>query len=216
MEFWNNLESVKTLSHGLMLAALFLAIGAALSTGLRFYVDRRATELSSARQQADLAKRENAQHEREVSLKAQVEEAERAASEARRKAADIEALQAPRHLSNEQKMNLKKFLSDKPKGRIVIKASVAAPDAFTYGKEIATVLQDQAGWTVQVDNAFISGSDAKGMWFTVRDAQGYPQSLDIISSAFSHAGIPMSDSPNRLDPAGPAVGEVWLSIGTKF
>lgn len=48
MEILNNIGSLKALSHNLMVASVIFAIAAALSTGIRYYVDRHLSNLSSS------------------------------------------------------------------------------------------------------------------------------------------------------------------------
>ena len=74
-----------------MWAAAIFAILAAMATGVRYYVDRRAGELSS-----------QAQREREATLKLQVEAAQREQQEAREKLSKIEQNVKGRHLTSEQ------------------------------------------------------------------------------------------------------------------
>ena len=59
---WNSIDNLKVISHYLMWASAILAILAAVATGIRYYVDHRASELSS-----------QAQHDRETKLNNQVE-----------------------------------------------------------------------------------------------------------------------------------------------
>jgi len=46
---WNQIDTLRAVSYGLMWASAILAILAALSTGLRYYIDRRAGELSAVK-----------------------------------------------------------------------------------------------------------------------------------------------------------------------
>ena len=95
MEMWNSIDRLKSLSHTLMWATAILAIFAALATGIRYYVDRRASELSS-----------QVQREREAESKLQVEVAQREQQEARDKLSKIEQNVKGRHLSSDQSVEL--------------------------------------------------------------------------------------------------------------
>lgn len=102
MEMWNNIESLRSLSHSLMWGAVIFAVLAAVSTGVRYYVDSRTGELSSIAQRIKAEKTEQSQREREASLKLQVEAAQLEQRDAREKLAKIEQNVKGRHLTSEQ------------------------------------------------------------------------------------------------------------------
>ena len=98
MEMWNSIDNLKSASHALMWATAIFAILAASATGIRYYVDRRASELSS-----------QVRREHEVELKMQVDVAQREQQEARDKLSKIEQTVKGRHLSSEQMAVLRKL-----------------------------------------------------------------------------------------------------------
>ena len=125
---------------------------------------------------------------------------------------DAETRNADRHLTDQQKTDLAKFLAERPKGRFTIKANITVNDARKYADEVAAFFTSKLGWNVQVDNAIITGSDAVGMWITVRGPDAPPSVAGILQQGFRAAHMPV---PAKYDPDGPAADEVWLSIGSK-
>jgi len=125
---------------------------------------------------------------------------------------DVEARSADRHLTDQEKTDLAKFLAERPKGRFTIKANITVHDARKYADEIAAFFTDKLGWNVHVDNAIITGSNTVGMWITVRDPNAPPSVAGILLQAFKAANMPV---PGQYDTTGPAADEVWLSIGSK-
>jgi hypothetical protein len=103
------------------------------------------------------------------------------------------------------------FLVGKPIGHLTIKASVKAPDAETYAREIAAIFT-AAGWNAPVENALFAGGDTAGIWLTVRDAN-IPEVANTVHSALEAAHIVIR--PGAFgDVNGPAPDEVWLKIGS--
>jgi hypothetical protein len=143
-------------------------------------------------------------------LRAQLAKAEKDATEAAERARELDRLRQPRHLSDSQKAKLSGFLAIAPKGTVLIKASVNAPDARGYADEIAEVFV-KAGWNAPVDNAMFVGGDTSGTWITVRNAT-IPAVAQTVYSALREAEIPIRDGALG-DENGPAADEVWLKIG---
>jgi hypothetical protein len=106
MEMWNSIESLRSLSHSLMWGAVIFAVLAAVTTGVRYYVDRRAGELSSHALRVDAERKEQSQREREAALQLQVEAAQREQHEASEKLTKMEHNVKGRHLTSEQSATL--------------------------------------------------------------------------------------------------------------
>jgi hypothetical protein len=226
MSLWNSIDSLRQTSLVLMWVAGLLAVGAAGATLLRYYVDRRISELTSQAQQAKEELAARAQQEKEEEHRQRQEAAEgelkdfRAREQENRRrheAAEQElesmrAKAAPRSLPSKAREAMSTFLKNQAKGSVVIKASVNAPDARAYGDEIRTVLT-QAGWTVRIDNAMFAGSDIAGVWITVKDPKKAPAAAGLLQNALKAAGV---DARGEYDPTMDAPdSEFWLSVGNK-
>jgi type II secretory pathway pseudopilin PulG len=215
MSFWSNADVLRQLSHGLMWCALIFAVLAAGATGLRFYVDRRAGELSSASQQV----RDEANQQRlrasEAELQAlrdQGQDNQKRHELAEKELATLSAKNEPRTLSPTNRDALLTFLRQQVAGKVVIKASVSTPDARAYGDQIAAALKS-AGWSVRIDNALFAGSDTTGLWITVKDQSTSPDGAGVLQAAFKVMGL---DARGQIDPAmDAAAGEFWLCIGNR-
>lgn len=103
---WSDIDTLKSLSHGLMWATAIFAVLAASTTGIRYYVDRRVSEFTSIARNAESELKEKAQSEREAALQAKVETAEREQREASEKLAKLEQNVKGRHLTSEQSATL--------------------------------------------------------------------------------------------------------------
>jgi hypothetical protein len=192
---WDSIERVTAYAKWFQIAILVAGVLiAAFSVIAYAYRHRKDTLVEAARTQ------------REVEFKQQLDEARGQIEEAHQAV-------APRHLGEQEKTDLAKFLARLSKGKFTIKANVNAKDARGYADEIAAFFNDSnTGWAVKVDNAIITGPNVVGMWITVRDAKAAPESAGILQNAFNAAGLSVR---GEVDPTGPAADEVWLSIGSK-
>ena len=198
-----------------MWAAVILAVAAAGATWLRYYVDRRIGELSSQAQEVreEEGRRRQEAAERELQdLRTHDEENRRRHQLAEKELASLRSKAAPRTLPSDARQALAAFLQGKPKGSVVIKASVNAPDARGYAEEVRAVLA-QAGWTVRIDNAIFAGPNTLGVWITVKDPNKAPIAAGLLQNALKAAGI---EARGQYDPdMGTADNEFWLSVGNR-
>jgi hypothetical protein len=209
---WNSIEVLRTLSHALIWAAGLLAILAAMATGLRYYVDRRVSDLASAARVMEEQQRDTRQAEREVELRGQLRATELKLQDSTKKVTALEEQARPRALTDSQRNQLVVFLRDKPKGRVVIKASATAPDARGYAEEIRDVLAHE-GWTVRIDNAIFAGPNSGGVWITVKDLNKAPTTAGLLQNALKAVGI---DARGQHDQGMDTVdNEFWLSVGNR-
>ncbi|MEQ1846705.1 MAG: hypothetical protein ABL983_14155, partial [Nitrospira sp.] len=111
-----------------------------MATGLRYYVDRRVSDLASAVRVMEEQQRDARQAEREAELRGQLHVTELKLQDSTKKVTALEEQARPRALTVRQRDQLVVFLRDKPKGRVVIKASATAPDARAYAEEFRDVL----------------------------------------------------------------------------
>ena len=206
--WWNSIDSLRHLSLALMWAAALLAVAAAGATWLRYYVDRRVSELSSE----EGRRRQEAADRDLQNLRAEEEESRRRHELAEQELAALRLKSAPRSLSSDGRQAMSAFLTTKPKGSVVIKASVNAADARAYADEIGAVLT-AAGWTVRIDNAIFAGGNTVGVWITVKDPKKAPSAVGLLQNALKAAGI---DARAHYDPGmGSADDELWLSVGNR-
>jgi len=86
-----------------MWATALCGVLAAMATGIRYYVDRRVSELASAKRAVEIEQKDAAQRDREAQLQAKVDAAEIAQKEADLKLSKVEAGAAPRNLDAGQR-----------------------------------------------------------------------------------------------------------------
>src|SRR5258708_26455481 len=101
---WNDIAALRTFSHILMLVTGIGGIGAVCSTSLRYYVDRRASSLSSQTADREAQKRDLVQTE----LRIQLEAAEKKLKDSTIK---LESLK-----SSESRVSLRKVANIRPDG----------------------------------------------------------------------------------------------------
>lgn len=190
MEMWNSVESLRSLSNLLMWVALFFAILVAMVTGVRYYVDSRAGELSS-----------RAQLEREATLKSQVKVAQREQKEAREKLSKLEKNVKGRHLTLKQSdtlTNMARKVCHSP-STINVTAANSNHEAQVYGTEIVKALK--AGGC-EADLALpIPGlrPDVIGVHIGVRDPKNLPSGVIELSKMLTEIGVRFSITPIKPD-----------------
>lgn len=198
---WSSIESLKSLSHSLMWGAVLFAILAAVSTGVRYYVDRRAGELSSHAQRVDAEQKEQLQREREAALKLQVEAAQREQREASEKLSKIEQNVKGRHLTAEQSTTLvamaKQVCRSLP--MVSVTASNSNHEAQMYATEFVKALK--AGGCAADLALPIPGltPDVMGIHIGVRDVQNPVPGAVELSKMLNSIGIKYFVSPIKPD-----------------
>lgn len=190
MEMWSSVESLRSFSNVLMWSAVIFAILVAVATGARYYVDRRASELSS-----------NAQQEREASLKLQVAAAQNDQLEAREKLAKIEQNVKGRHLASKQSDALAamalKVCHSLPK--VNVTAANSNHEAQVYGTEFVKALK--SGGCAADLSLPIPGltPDVVGIHIGVRDPQNIHPGAIELSKMLTNIGVKFSVSPIKSD-----------------
>jgi len=207
---WNSAATTARLHDIFEIAGIvFLALLVIAEVLAYIYGHQRDQLISEETRVADIAREAET-----ARMRQQLVDAEKAATEAKQNATELQQLRVPRTLSDTQKAKLSTFLTNKPKGHFTIKASATADDARVYGDEIAMFFRDQLGWTVKVDNAIIMGPDISGMWITIKDGNSIPLITEILHSALTFAEFPIRHDV-IADPGVTTQTEVWLSIGSK-
>lgn len=190
MEMWNSIDNLKSASHALMWATAIFAILAASATGIRYYVDRRASELSS-----------QVRREHEVELKMQVDVAQREQQEARDKLSKIEQTVKGRHLSSEQ-MAVLTVIARKSCHLLSIVNVTAANsnhEAQVYATDFVKALK-AAG--CKADLALpIPGltPDVMGIHIGVRDTKSISSAAIELSKMLNTIGVQFGFSPIKPD-----------------
>lgn len=201
MEMWNSIDSLKSLSHSLMWATAIFAILAAVATGIRYYVDRRASMLSSEAQRADAEIKEKSQGEREAALKLQVEAAQREQQEARDKLSKIEQNVKGRHLSSNQSAALTAMASKACHllPMVNVTAANSNHEAQVYGTEFVKALK-AAGCPSDLALP-IPGltPDVMGIHIGVRDPKNISPGAIELSKMLSAIGVQFAISPIKPD-----------------
>ena len=201
MEMWNSIDNLRALSHGLMWASAIFAILAALSTGVRYYVDHRAGELSSQAQKASAEIKDQSQREREAALTKQLEAAKREQQEASAKLSTLEQKMKGRHLSSEQSSTLtsmaRKACTSLP--MVNVTAANSNNEAQVYAAEFVKIFK-AAGCASDLSLP-IPGltPDVIGIHIGVRDPQNLSQGAIELSKMLSSIGIQFSISPLKPD-----------------
>lgn len=198
---WNSIDNLRALSHGLMWASVIFAIFAALATGVRFYVDSRAEELSSQAQRASAEIKEQSQRELEAALTKQVEVAKHEQQEATAKLSTLEQKVKGRHLSPEQGFALtsmaRKACTSLP--MVNVTAANSNNEAQIYATEFVKILK-AAGCASDLSLP-IPGltPDVIGIHIGVRDPQNLSHGAIELSKILSSIGIQFSISPLKPD-----------------
>jgi hypothetical protein len=214
---WDSLDSVRTWHTVFEISGIaFLAflVGAEI---LAFQYGHRKDELTVIAERAAEIKRNGDADAAEKRRNADVEALQTQLAEAGKKVAELDKLRQPRHLTEDQKARLTKFITENSKGSaaFTIKANVAEGDARPYADEIAALFHaPPINWQVGVDNAMIAGADTSGIWITIKDGSAIPPATGLLHAAFVDAGFPIKKDV-QVDPGVPRPDEVWLSVGTK-
>ncbi len=145
-----------------------------------------------------------------VALKQQLAEADK-------KVAELDRVRQPRHLTEEQKTKLAKFITGNFSGNasFTIKAQASESDARAYADEIAKIFNaPPIHWQVTVDNAMIMGPDTSGIWISIKDGRAPPLATGLLHAALTDAGLPIKKDV-EVDPGIPSPDEIWLTVGNK-
>ena len=213
---WDSLDSVRnwhTIFEIAGIVILALLVGAEI---LAFQYGHRKDELIAIAERNVETQKQAEANAIEARHKAAVEGVEKQLAEANKKVAELDRLRQPRHLTEEQKSKLTKFIKDNSTGvaSFTIKANVSEPDARTFADEIASFFNaTPIGWQVHVDNALTTGPDVSGMWLTIKTTT-IPPAAVLLNAAFKDAGFLMKKDI-QVDPGVPSSDEVWLIIGAK-
>jgi len=173
-----------------MWSAAIFGVLAAVATGARYYVDRRANELSS-----------HAQHEREAALKSQVEAAQREQQEANEKLCKIEKDVHGRHLTPEQGTALaamaRQVCNSIP--MVNVTAANSNHEAQVYGNELVKALKE--GGCAADLSLPIPGltPDVVGIHIGVRDQKSVPSGAIELAKMLTGIGVKFSISPIKAD-----------------
>jgi hypothetical protein len=215
---WSSVEAAARW-HKTFEIAGFAALGLLLLFEVLAYIygSRRDALAEAERTNTEIRLRheqELAEQQSMASIRAAEDAAQKAieaGKNAEQKAAELIADSAPRTLTTLQDNQISEFLGRHPKGSFVIKANITVKDARQFADKIAELFRTN-GWQVKVDNAIITGPNPIGLWITVRDPNVAPLAAVTLRDALKSGGISIRA---EYDPQGPALDEVWLSVGSK-
>jgi len=180
MDYWNNIESLKSLSHFLMGLTIVCSLLAPTAVGIRYYVDRRERELTA-----------KAQDVRESELKNQIDTAQRDQKAAREELAKVEKKLKGRHLTEEQAEQLTS-MAQAVCDAIPFFNVTAAPsnhEAQLYGTEITKALK--RGGCAREFAIPTPGllPEVMGIHIGVLDTTNIPDGATVLSKLLDHIGI---------------------------
>lgn len=212
---WDSIESVSAVAKWFHVAGLVAIVLLALFEVIAYVYDHHKDLLVTAAAVAESSARaiHDAESKKELdAARGEIAETRRESHDAQEEVGKLKEAALPRHLTEKEKGDLAKFLADKPKGKFTIKANTNAKDGRAYADEIAAFFNsDKIGWTVNVDNAIITGTNVIGMWVSVKDVSTAPENAGVLQNALKAANLP---ADARLDPGMPP-DEVWLIVGLK-
>jgi hypothetical protein len=211
---WDSIETSRWLHDFFELGGIILFLVVVAFELLGYFYGHRKDSLIEEAARVAVSTQQQATQEEEKRHSLEVEALKQRLAEAGNKIAQLDQSRQPRHLKEDEKAKLAAFFSGKPPASLTIKASLA-DDGKAYAEEIAGVLRaSPLNWTVTVDAALFTGSDTKGTWLTIKDANDIPALAPALQDAFRNAGIPLRDS-GVFDPGVPTTADVWLAIGIR-
>lgn len=177
-----------------MLATVFFAILAAVTTGIRYYIDRRISDLSSQAQKIDADVKDKAQIEREQALKQKLEESLHKQQELSSKVSKAEEKAKGRHLSDQQRemlVSILKGLPHSPTPKVVFDSVVGSPEAKKYGGQLTKALSDSIGVHIDEPLGLSTCLECIGVWVAVNEnaTEETHKYGKAISEAFNRAGV---------------------------
>lgn len=211
-DMWSDMESLRSLSHGLMWATALCGVLAAMATGIRYYVDRRVSELASAKRAVEIEQKDAAQRDREAQLQAKVDAAEIAQKEADLKLSKVEAGAAPRNLDAGQRQRFIEAISACQNKRVfLLTAPMGVPEPMAFAQLIESLFK-AAGWTSHgISQAVFSGAPY-GIILRVASKENLHPCVSIVQKAFSDIGIV---APGEIVP-GTSTDLVDIVVGHKL
>jgi hypothetical protein len=215
---WESIESAGAIAKFFHIAGLVAIVLLALFEVVAYVYDHHKDVLVAAAAAAEVSARatHDAESQRELdAARGEIGTAHKEAHDAHEEVGKMKEAALPRHLTDQQKADIAKFLADLPKSKFTIKADTNAKDGRSYADEIAALFNSpKVGWSVKVDNALIMGSNVTGIWITVRDADPdkTPAGAGNLQAAFKAAHMTIG---GQFDPSGPPADEFWLSVGLK-
>ena len=198
-----------------MWSSALLAILAAVSTGVRFYVDRRTNELISEARRVEEFNGRNEQLKRENELRLKLEDARVEQQAAAKKLREVEAIAKGRRLTPDQIDKMTKLTHEI--ASLVPEINVTAANSNSEAQEFALdfVKAFKAAGCVADLALPIPGltADVRGIHIGVRDINSISDSAALLSAVLQKCGIEFSLSPLASDflPGAPFV----LVVGGK-
>jgi len=210
VSLWNSIESLRSLSAGLMWAAALLAVAAAGTTWFRYYVDQRVGELSA---QAQGLRDEESRRRQDVAetalqtLHAREEEGRIRQEVAEQELTNLRARVGSRHVKD--RSALVEALRRVPGGAVKVLASTLDPEAKAYAEELVALLE--AKWSVEFPDRTIPVNAPPGVSIVVSAFGEPPPHAGPLQHALRSMGVDvkgLADTEAQL-------GTVTLIVGQK-
>ena len=214
---WDSIESTEAIAHGLHITAIVVLGLLVVSEAAALIYDSRNHHLAGTAESERIALEQKKYNDAESRHATEIGGVKRALTDAEKKVAELERMRAPRHLTDEQKAKLTKFITGNSTGsaNFTIKASASENDARAYADEIAAFFNAAPiNWQVKVDNAIVMGPDTSGVWITIKDANAVPAATGLLHAALVDAGFPIRKDV-AVDPGVTNPSDIWLTVGAK-
>lgn len=116
-------------------------------------------------------------------------------ADAQRRAAALEARQAPRRLTSEQAQAVKGGLKERPETPVVVSDMLGDPESEQYANELTIAIR-QAGWQVDVRHSKFE-PQPRGLIVQVRNLEAAPRAAGILLDALRRAGLEVQVAQNQ-------------------
>ena len=180
MEFWDNVQVLRSLSHTLVWTTVILSILTTGALGLRYYIDRRIGELSTAAQTA-----------RETQLRADIDNARQRQDAAEAEVAALRIRQQPRELSSQQIQLFRTFLREASGRFLAVESPTGDLEAQRLALQLISHLRSE-GWETGEHSVSMVHYDIpiEGIRISVRDLDSAQPHVSILQRAFEAIGMP--------------------------
>jgi hypothetical protein len=202
MDLWDNIQALRSLSHGLMWGAIIVPILAAAiasgAVGFRYYDDRRIGELSSA-----------AQTVRETKLQAAIDSARQRQEAAEAEVVKLQAKAAPRLLNEPQRQALIGALRNGQQREVKVTYVIGDAEAAQFAN-ILRAVREAGGWRVNGFGQGLFSQPIHGLRIAVKQDPPPDAAIELFH-ALDRVGLAADGNLTpRLEE-----GQIELWVGSK-
>jgi hypothetical protein len=211
---WESVESTAAIARALHITAVIVLGLLFVAEGMALIYDFRNHHLAGIAESERVAAQSAKDREADERRKNEVESLQKQLSEAGKKVANLEARQAGRHLSDQQRQTLLAAIKPYPTQRVDLVAVANDGEAISYAQDFLSVFQ-AAGWNVisgGVAQATFTG-DVTGIAVTISAAHGTSGTAPFGAGRFIQAMIQLGLTSEGFN--GPEVqgDDVQVRIG---